>query len=120
MVRGQPQRLVEDHDRGHHQHHRGCRRGDHGSSSLPFVRGPLRLLGVAVIALPFAVGAPHLAGGPFAGYDIEIARQMAALAGPFAVATTVATAVQWLALGGLSGWAVARWVRPVLPHPALS
>ena len=91
-----------------------------GLGLLAFVRGPLRLLGVAVIALPFAVGAPHLAGGPFAGYDIEIARQMAALAGPFAVATTVATAVQWLALGGLSGWAVARWVRPVLPHPALS
>ena len=88
--------------------------GAAGLGLLAFVRGPLRLLGLALIALPFAVGAPHLAGGPFAGYDIGIARQMEALAGPFALATTLATAVQWLALGGLSGWAVARWVRPAL------
>ena len=88
--------------------------GAAGLALLAFVRGPLRWLGLAVIALPFAVGAPHLAGGPFAGHDIDIARQMTALAGPFALATTVATAVQWLALGGLSGWAVARWVRPAL------
>lgn len=88
--------------------------GAAGLGLLAFVRGPLRLAGLAVILLPFAVGAPHLAGGPFAGYDIGIARQMEALAGPFATATTIATAVQWLALGGLSGWAVARWVRPAL------
>lgn len=88
--------------------------GAAGLALLAFVRSPLRWLGLAVIALPFAVGAPHLAGGPFTGYEIELARQMEALAGPFAVATTIATAVQWLALGGLSGWAVARWVRPAL------
>lgn len=85
-----------------------------GLGLLAFVRGPLRGLGLAVIALPFAVGAPHLAGGPFAGYEIEITRQMEALAGPFSAATAIATAAQWLALGGLSGWAVARWVRPAL------
>lgn len=88
--------------------------GAAGLALLAFVRGPLRWLGLAVIALPFAVGAPHLAGGPFAGYDIGIAQQMEALARPFAIATTIATAVQWLALGGLSGWGVARWVRPAL------
>lgn len=88
--------------------------GATGLALLAFVRGPLRGLGLAVMALPFAVGAPHLAAGPFAGYELEIARQMEALAGPFALATTLATAVQWLTLGGLSGWAVARWVRPAL------
>lgn len=88
--------------------------GAAGLALLAFVRGPMRGLGLAVIALPFVVGAPHLAGGPFAGYDMEIARQMQALVGPFAVATAIATALQWLALGGLSGWAVARWVRPAL------
>lgn len=92
--------------------------GAAGLALLAFVRGPLRGLGVAVLALPFAVGAPHLAGGPFAGYAAEIARQMEALAGPFAIATAFATAVQWLALGSLSGWAVARWVRPALAQPA--
>lgn len=88
--------------------------GAAGLGLLAFVRGPLRLAGLAVLMLPFAVGAPHLAGGPFAGYDLDIARQMEALTAPFAIATTIATAVQWLALGGLSGWAVARWVRPAL------
>lgn len=88
--------------------------GAAGLALLAFVRGPKRWLGLAVIALPFVVGAPHLAGGPFAGYEIGIARQMETLAAPFAIATTIATAVQWLALGGLSGWAVARWVRPAL------
>lgn len=88
--------------------------GAAGLALLVFVRGPLRGSGLAVLALPFAVGAPHLAGGPFAGYDADIAAQMQALAGPFALATTVATAVQWLALGALSGWTVGRWVRPAL------
>ncbi len=88
--------------------------GAAGLALIAFVRGPKRWLGLAVFALPFAIGAPHLAGGPFAGYDAEIARQMATLVGPFAVATAIATATQWLALGALSGWAVARWVRPAL------
>jgi len=88
--------------------------GTAGLGLLAFVRGPLRWAGLAVLALPFAVGAPHLAGGPFAGYDANIATQMQALTGPFALATTIATAVQWLALGALSGWAVSRWVRPAL------
>ncbi|NMF89461.1 CbtA family protein [Aromatoleum petrolei] len=92
--------------------------GAAGLALLAFVRGPLRLAGIAVLLLPFAVGAPHLAGGPFAGYDIGIARQMEALAGSFAFATTIATAVQWLALGALSGLAVARWVRPALAELA--
>ncbi|NMG28636.1 CbtA family protein [Aromatoleum evansii] len=92
--------------------------GAAGLALLAFIRGPLRLAGLAVLVLPFAVGAPHLAGGPFAAYDIGIARQMEALAGPFTLATTIATAVQWLALGCLSGWAVGRWVRPALAEAA--
>ncbi|MCC4115673.1 CbtA family protein [Aromatoleum toluclasticum] len=94
--------------------------GGAGLALLAFVRGPLRFAGLAVLVLPFAVGAPHLTGGPFAGHDADIAAQLQALADPFALATTIATAVQWLALGGLSGWAVGRWVRPALVGPALS
>ncbi len=81
---------------------------------LAFGRGPLRALALAVVALPFALGAPHPDIGPFAAYGDEVARQLEALAARFAVATAIATAVQWLALGALSGWAVARWVRPVV------
>lgn len=85
-----------------------------GLSLLAFVRGHVRWLGIAVLALPFAIGAPHLDGGAFAAYGDDIARQMEVLAGQFAIAAAIASAVQWLALGVLSGWAVARWVRPAL------
>lgn len=81
---------------------------------LTFGRGPLRALALAVVALPFALGAPHPEIGPFAAYDEAVARQLEALTARFAVATTLVTAVQWLALGTLSGGAVARWVRPLL------
>lgn len=85
-----------------------------GLGLLAFVRGPARWTGAALLVLPFAVGAPHLASGPFAGHAADVATQLDALAAQFAVATTIVNAVQWLALGGLSGWAVARWVRPAL------
>jgi len=86
--------------------------GAAGLALLAFVPGRARWLGLAVLALPFVIGAPHLDGGAFAGYGAEAGLQMEVLAGRFFVATSIASAIQWLALGGLSGWAVARWVRP--------
>jgi len=91
-----------------------------GLALVAFVPGRLRWLGIAVLALPFAIGAPHLDGGAFAAYGDEVARQMEALAGRFAVAATIASALEWLALGSLAGWAVARWVRPALATVALA
>ena len=88
--------------------------GATGLAVLAFGRMPWRLLGLAIIALPFAVGAPHLEVGAYAGYPADIAREMEALAGRFALATALANALYWLALGALSGFAVARWVRPAI------
>lgn len=91
-----------------------------GLATLAWGRGAARLAGIALLALPFVVGAPHLAGDPFAGFSPEAAAQMNDLWRRFVVATTVTSAVQWLALGMLSAWTVARWVRPVLPAAAQS
>ena len=85
-----------------------------GLALLAFAPGSVRWLSLAVLALPFVVGAPHLDVGAYSGYDPEARQAMEALAGRFKLATGVANAVQWLALGGLSGWTVARWVRPAL------
>lgn len=84
-----------------------------GLGVLAFVPNRMRWLGIALLALPHALGAPHL-DGAFAAYSDEVARQMEALTRQFAVATAIASAVEWLALGSLAGWAVARWVRPAL------
>jgi cobalt transporter subunit CbtA len=84
-----------------------------GLGLLAFVPGRLRWLGIAVLALPYAIGAPHI-DGAFAAYSDEVARQMEALTARFAIATSISSAIEWLALGSLAGGAVARWVRPAL------
>ncbi|BAL26444.1 CbtA family protein [Azoarcus sp. KH32C] len=84
-----------------------------GLGLLAFVPSRMRWLGLALLALPYAIGAPHI-DGAFAAYSDEVARQMEALTGQFAIATAISSAIEWLALGGLAGWAVARWVRPAL------
>ncbi len=88
-----------------------------GLAQLAFVPGRMRWLGLAVLALPFVVGAPHLEVGAYSGYSAEAERLMEALAGQFAIATAISSAIEWLALGSLAGWAVARWVRPALATP---
>ncbi|HEX2886652.1 CbtA family protein [Vineibacter terrae] len=87
-----------------------------GLSMLCLVRAPWRLGGLVLLALPFVIGAPHLDGAPFAAFNAEAAAQMAALKQRFLVATAIASAVHWLALGALSGAAVRRWLRPLLTY----
>lgn len=71
---------------------------------------------LAVVALPFVIGAPHLPTSAFAGYPADVAAQMEALATRFAVVTAITNAAYWLVLGALAGAAVARWLRPALPN----
>ncbi|NMG74322.1 CbtA family protein [Aromatoleum diolicum] len=85
-----------------------------GLALLVFVPQRTRWLGLAVLALPFVVGAPHLDVGAYSGYSADAEHTMEALAGQFAIATAISSATEWLALGSLAGWAVARWVRPAL------
>jgi len=88
--------------------------GAAGLAVLAFGRMPWRFLGLALIALPLAVGAPHPEVGAYSGYPADIEHEMEALAARFALATALANALYWLALGALSGFAVARWVRPAV------
>ena len=88
--------------------------GAGGLAILCLVRAKWRVLGLGLLVLPFAVGAPQHQGSPFAGLGAEAAAQMELLAGRFAVATTLASALQWLLLGTLCALAVARWLSPLL------
>lgn len=88
--------------------------GASGLAVLAFGRRPWRFLGLALVALPFVVGAPHLEVGAYSGYPADIEREMEALAVRFTYATALANALYWLVLGALSGYAVARWVRPAV------
>jgi len=88
------------------------------SSALAFAvvglsRHPWRWLAVGLLAVPFAIGAPHLGGDPFAGFAPAIATQMHRLAHDFVFAAGLAIGVYWLALGAAAGFAVRRWLRPV-------
>ncbi len=84
--------------------------------------GARRWLGLALLALPFAIGAPHHEGALFPGQDAAAAAQLQALTAQFVTATALATAVYWLVLGAVGGAVVARWLRPLLPGalPALA
>lgn len=91
--------------------------GAGGLALLCLVRAKWRVLGLALLVLPYAIGAPHHEGSAFAGMGLEATVQMQELASRFVVATSIASAVQWLLLGTLCAVAVARWLAPVI-HPA--
>ena len=88
--------------------------GAGGLAMLGLVRAKWRVLGLGLLVLPFAIGAPQHAGSPFAGMEADVALQMQQLVSRFVVATAVASALQWLLLGTLSALAVARWLSPLL------
>lgn len=88
--------------------------GAGGLAMLCLVRAKWRVLGLALLILPFAVGAPQHEGSPFAGLGAEALVQMELLAARFVVATTLASALQWLLLGTLCALAVGRWLSPLL------
>lgn len=74
-------------------------------------RWPLAAL---LLALPFLVGAPHLAGDPLGAFGPEAQTQMRALQARFGVVTHLLAATQWLGIGCLGGWLFGRWVQPHL------
>jgi len=76
-----------------------------GIAAIAFAPRPaVKALGVALLALPHVVGAPHpvLTSGPLP----------AELAAQFAAATLVITGLFWLVLGGLTGYFYRRFERP--------
>jgi len=85
-----------------------------GFALLAFGRSPWRWVGLALVAVPHVIGAPHLGTSPFADYPAQAAGRMTALARDFVWATALANAAFWLALGALSGWAAKRYVKEAL------
>lgn len=72
-----------------------------GMAMLAWVSAPWRWVGVVLIALPHLVGAPVGSGGAVPGD----------LAAAFVAGSLVASAVFWVVLGGVSGWAQERLAR---------
>lgn len=94
--------------------------GAGGLAMLCLVRAKWRVLGLVLLVLPYAVGAPSHEGSAFAGMGAEAAVQMPLLASQFVVATSVASALQWLLLGSLCAVAAARWLSPLFNPLAAS
>lgn len=72
------------------------------------------LVAIALLALPFAVGAPHWGADPLAGFSGEAQAQLRVLGQQFVVATHVLAVTFWACMGLAGGWTFARWVQPVL------
>jgi len=71
-----------------------------GIAMLAWAGGAWRWVGVALVALP------HLAGAPVAGHGGAVPGNLAAA---FVAGSLAASAVFWVVLGGVSGWAQQRW-----------
>lgn len=94
--------------------------GAGGLAMVCLVRTEWRVLGLALLVVPFAIGTPHHEGSAFAGMSADVAAQMQVLASRFVVATSIASALQCLLMGALCALAAARWLSPLLRSPAQS
>ncbi|APW42695.1 CbtA family protein [Rhodoferax saidenbachensis] len=80
-----------------------------------FARGSWRwLVAVALLAVPFVVGAPQLQGDALAGFGPEAHAALEKLGTQFIWATTWVSLSFWVSLGLVGGLAFQRWVRPAL------
>lgn len=71
-----------------------------GIATLAWMAGPWRFAGVALLVLP------HLVGVPVPGEAGAVPGELAAA---FVAGSLAASAVFWVVLGGVSGWAQQRW-----------
>ncbi len=84
-------------------------------AALAWLRPAWRwLVAAALLALPFAVGAPQLGTDPLAGFSGEAQAQLRLLGQQFVVATHILALSFWVCMGLVGGWTFARWVRPAL------
>jgi cobalt transporter subunit CbtA len=82
--------------------------------SLAMLRSPLRWAAAAAwLALPYVVGAPHIAADPLAGFSGEAQAALRQLGTQFIWATTWVSLSFWVSLGLVGGLAFQRWVHPV-------
>lgn len=90
-------------------------------AALAYGRGAWRWAAAVVgLVLPFAVGAPHIASDPLAGFGPEAQQVLRDLGQRFVWVTHGIAVGFWLSLGMASAWAFTRWVREALPLAAPS
>jgi predicted cobalt transporter CbtA len=65
-----------------------------------------------IIAVPFIVGAPHLAGPAFLHPDATVVEILTSLHHKFIIGSSIANFVFWLVLGGMSAVMLNRFVLP--------
>lgn len=83
--------------------------------SLAMLRSPLRWAAAAAwLALPYVVGAPHIAADPLAGFSGQAQATLRQLGTQFIWATTWVSLSFWVSMGLAGGLAFQRWVRPAL------
>lgn len=83
--------------------------------SLAWLKTPLRWAALLVwLALPFAVGAPHITADPLAGFGLEAQAALRQLGHDFIGVTHAVAILFWLSMGVLCGLVFQRWLRPVL------
>jgi len=82
-----------------------------GLAFVAFSKTRWRWVALGLLVVPYLVGAPHLATGPFADYPPPATAELTALARQFFWATALANALYWLVLGSASAWAVRRFLR---------
>lgn len=79
-----------------------------GLAVFAFAPSWFKLIGLAVILVPFLVGAPHPQGPAFINDDPNVVAQLTQLHQDFIVASGIANLIFWLSLGALSGWLLNR------------
>ncbi len=68
----------------------------------------------ALLALPFVIGAPHIAADPFAGFGTEAQAALRALDARFVVATNWIALSFWVSMAVVCGVLFERWLRPAI------
>ena len=79
-----------------------------GLAVLAFAKGYFKVLGLVLMALPFIIGAPHVVGPEFAHPDAAAVSTLVELHQQFIIASGISNLIFWLAIGGLSAWALNR------------
>lgn len=69
---------------------------------------------LALLALPFVIGAPQHSGDPLAGFSGEAHMKLEALGGQFIWATTVLSISFWGLMGLFCAFAYPRWLKPLV------
>ena len=79
-----------------------------------FGKAPWRWMALALLVVPYLIGAPALPPHPFAEHPAADAAALEQLSQRFVWATALTNLCLWLMLGGASGWVARRYLKSVI------